>query len=74
MTRNRRKFTAAQKAEIVRRHLKDKVPVSSLAEELSVQPTLIYQWVTSALEQLEHLFAKNENGKQASSKTVQKNR
>jgi transposase len=72
MTKNRRKFTAAQKAEIVRRHLKDKVPVSSLAEELAVQPTLIYQWVTTALEQLENLFAKSETGKHASAKTVQK--
>ena len=62
MTKNRRKFTAEQKAEIVRRHLKDKVPVSSLAEELAIQPTQIYQWVTLALEQLDKLFDKSSNG------------
>ena len=43
MSKNRRNFTPQQKADIVRRHLKDKVPVSSLAEELSIQPTQIYQ-------------------------------
>ena len=72
MTKNRRTFTAEQKAEIVRRHLKDKVPVSSLAEELAIQPTQIYQWVALALEQLDKLFARNENGKSASPKTAQK--
>ena len=45
MTKPRRKFTAEQKAEIVRRHLKDKIPISSLAEELALQPTQIYQWL-----------------------------
>jgi transposase-like protein len=37
MTKTRRKFTAKQKATIVRRHLKDKEPISSIAEELSIQ-------------------------------------
>ncbi len=60
MTKNRRKFTAEQRAEIVRRHLKDKTPISTLAEELSLQPTQIYQWVALALEQLDKLFAKSE--------------
>jgi transposase-like protein len=72
MTKNRRKFTAEQKAEIVRRHLKDKTPISMLAEELSLQPTQIYQWVALALEQLGKLFAKNENGRAASSKATRK--
>ena len=51
MSKNRRNFTPQQKADIVRRHLKDKVPVSTLAEELSIQPTQIYQWVAMVLEQ-----------------------
>jgi transposase-like protein len=57
MTKTRRKFTAEQKSTIVRRHLKDKVPISSIAEELSIQPTQIYQWVASALEQVGKLTA-----------------
>lgn len=58
MSRIRRKFTAQQKADIVRRHLKDKVPITSLAEELSIQPTQIHQWVAMVLEQAERAFEK----------------
>lgn len=65
MSKNRRSFTAQQKADIVRRHLKDKVPVSSLAEELAIQPTQIYQWVAMALEQVERCFEKTERGVKA---------
>ena len=72
MTKNRRKFSAEQKAEIVRRHLKDKTPISTLAEELSLQPTQIYQWVALVLEQAARVFEKNENGKHSSPKAAQK--
>jgi transposase-like protein len=63
MTKTRRKFTAEQKAEIVRRHLKDKTPISSLAEELAIQPTQIYQWVALLLEQAERVFEKSDQRK-----------
>ena len=58
MSKNRRSFTAQQKANIVRRHLKDKVPVSTLAEELGIQPTQVYQWVAMLLEQADRVFEK----------------
>ena len=56
MGRKRRSFTAVQKAEIVRRHMKDKVAVSDLADELGIQPSQIHQWVATALGQLEQAF------------------
>ena len=52
----RRTFTPQQKADAVRRHLADKVPVSNLAEELDVQPTLIHTWVGQVLVQAEKAF------------------
>ncbi len=45
MSRKRRRFTAEQKAQIVRRHLAGKEPVSKLAEELGLQPSQIHTWV-----------------------------
>ena len=51
MTRRRRIFTAEQKADAVRRHLRDKVAFSDLAEELEVQPSQIHQWVAAVLGQ-----------------------
>ena len=50
MSRSRRHFTPEQKAEVVRRHLSDKVPVSNLADELQVQPTQIHLWVKHVLD------------------------
>jgi transposase-like protein len=35
--KTRRKFTAEQKANIIRRHLKGKVPVSDLCDEYKIR-------------------------------------
>ena len=56
MSKPRRHYTAVQKAQVVRRHLSDKVPVSDLADELEVQPTQIHLWVKQVLEQAEKAF------------------
>jgi transposase len=56
MSKTRRKFTDEHKAAIVRRHLKDKDPISSIAQVLTIQPTQIHQWVALALEQVERAF------------------
>ena len=53
MSRKRRHFSAEQKAQIVRRHLSGKKPVSKLAEELQVQPSQIHTWVNQVLAQAE---------------------
>ena len=44
-------FDAKKKADTVRRHLQDMVPVSELAAELDIQPTLIHQWINQVLTQ-----------------------
>ena len=66
MTQSRRKFTAEQKAAIVRRHLNGKESISSIAEELSIQPTQIHQWVATALDQVERAFEKTAKSEKAS--------
>jgi transposase-like protein len=43
MTNSRGKFTAEQKAAIVRRQLKGKESIATIAEELSIQPNAIGQ-------------------------------
>ncbi|XZE34029.1 transposase [Pirellulaceae bacterium SH501] len=66
MTKSRRKFTAQQKAAIVRRHLKGKESISSIAEELSIQPTQIHQWVAMVVDQAERAFEKTAKSEKAS--------
>ena len=53
MRPTRRHFTADQKAQIVRRHLSGKEPVSNLADEFGIQPSQIHYWVNQVLDQAE---------------------
>jgi transposase len=59
MARLRRSFSAEQKAEIVRRHLSGKEPVSKLAEEFQLQPTQIHAWVNQVLTQASRAFERS---------------
>lgn len=74
MTRTRRKFTAEEKTAIVRRHLKGKESIATIADELSIQPTQIHQWVAMVIEQAENAFEKtaksNKQTKLAEAKTT----
>jgi transposase-like protein len=64
MKKPRRSFSPTEKAAVVRRHLVDKVPVSSLADELSVQPSQIHLWVKQVLDQAETAFLRSTNSRQ----------
>ena len=55
-TRRRRHFSPEEKATIIRRHLADKVPISSLAEEYDIQPTVLYQWQRQLLDHAARAF------------------
>lgn len=50
--RTRRSFSIEEKATILRRHLVDKTPVADICNELSLQPSLFYQWLKQAHENL----------------------
>ena len=52
-SKGRRRCGAEKKAQIVRRHSADKVPVSDLADEFGVQPSQIHTWVKPRLDQAE---------------------
>ena len=58
MTRSRRKFTAQEKAAVVKRFLVDKTPVLDLCDELNLQPTQIYTWQKQLFENADAAFAK----------------
>ena len=55
----RRRFGAEQKAQIVRRHLADRVPVSDLADDFGIQPSQIHTWVRLVLAQAEKAFERS---------------
>jgi transposase len=56
MNPTRRHFTPDQKAQIVRRHLSGREPISDIADELGIQPSQIHYWVKQVLDQAERAF------------------
>jgi transposase-like protein len=64
MNKPRRKHSPSEKGAVVRRHLADKVPVSTLAEELGLQPSQIHLWVKQVLDQADAAFLHAGNSRQ----------
>jgi transposase len=50
MRKERKHYTPEEKVSILRRHLIDKVPVSTLCEESQLQPTVFYHWLKQFFE------------------------
>lgn len=55
--RKRRHRSAEDKARLLRRHLIDKVPVSTICEEENLQPSVFYQWHRDMVARLETTLA-----------------
>lgn len=47
----RRHFTAEKKAELLRRYLVDKVPVSEICNQEELQPSVFYDWLKQLIAQ-----------------------
>lgn len=50
MGTKRRRFTAAEKVAIVRRHLLEQAPISDLCDEHGIQPSQFYRWQKQLFE------------------------
>ena len=58
MTKSKRRHRSAEeKARLLRRHLIDKVPVSTICEEEELQPSVFYQWHRDMVARLEATMA-----------------
>ena len=66
--RKRRSFSAETKAEILREHYKDKVPVSDVCEKHNIQPSVFYGWQNQVMERLADVL---EGGKKRQSRERQ---
>jgi len=55
---NRRHFTAEQKIAILRQHLLEAVPISTLCDQHHIHPTLFYRWQKELFENAAAAFAK----------------
>lgn len=59
--KQRKHFTAEQKAAIVRQHLVDRKSVADVCEEHGIQPTVFYRWQKQVFDNLAALFEKNSD-------------
>ena len=50
MKRTRKHFTAPEKMALLRRHLIDKTPVSTVCDEAKIKPTVFYRWQKGFVE------------------------
>lgn len=50
MSNSRRKFTAEQKVRILREHLENQVPISTLCERYHIHPNNFYRWKKQLFE------------------------
>lgn len=68
MSNPRRKYSPEQKVEILREHLKNKIPVSELCEKYGIHPNMFYHWEKQLFEGAIGLFSGNSrnrgNGKE----------
>ena len=58
----RRHFTPQEKVAIVKRHLLEGVPISTLCDEAQINPTLFYQWQRQLFENAHLSF---DNGRKS---------
>ncbi len=68
--RERRHFTAQQKAAIVKAHLVDGVPISDLCDKHQIQVAQFYQWQKQLFENAEVAFERK--GKQKAKSAEQR--
>jgi transposase len=58
----RTNLTPAEKVAIVREHLLEKVPVSTLCEKHKISPVNFYNWQRQLFENAESCFDRKKNG------------
>ena len=50
MFNSRRKFSAEQKVRILREHLENQIPVSTICERYHIHPNVFYRWKKQLFE------------------------
>jgi len=64
MTKERRRFGAAEKVQIIREHLLDSRPISEICEKYGIAPTQFYQWQKTFFENGTSAFEPKKVGRE----------
>ena len=72
MKKQRKHYTAEEKVAVLRRHLLEGAAVSTLCDELGLQPTVFYRWQKELFENGTAAFqAKARTGHQAEQERIE---
>jgi len=63
MTKRRKHYSGEEKVAILRRHLLEQVPVSTLCDELDLAPTVFYRWQKEFFENGAAAFERRSKGR-----------
>ena len=70
----RRHFTPEQKAAIVARHFVDKVPVSDICDEFSLQPSVFYTWQRQLFDNASAAFQDGKKNRRTDTTELERER
>ena len=59
MSKQRRRFTEAEKVKILKRHLIEKEPISQVCDEMEIGPSQFYTWQNKLFENAEEALRDN---------------
>ena len=71
MSVKRKKYPPEKKVEILREHLKNKMPVSEVCEKYGIQPNLFYRWEKQLFEGGVDTFSQNNSKNGSGKETIQ---
>jgi len=70
--KKRHNYTPEEKVIILKRHLLEGIPVSTLCEEYNLQPTVFYKWQQLFFENAVLAFSADKNYNHKEKKRIQK--
>ena len=44
MTQQRKQYSGSEKVALIRKHLREKIPVSDLWDQYRIRPAMLYRW------------------------------
>jgi transposase-like protein len=66
----RKRYTAEKKVEILREHLKNKIPVTEICSKYGITPAMFYRWEKDLFEGAIETFSSSDSKKQNHSKSA----
>jgi len=68
--KQKRRFSAEKKIEILREYLENQVPVSELADKYQISPSQIYQWKKQLFEGALQIFTPGSSSDRAGEREI----